>query len=76
MPKPLAAVLPVVALLAACGGKDNAITTTNTENVILNDQQSGAEFRNDDPSFGNDGGGANAVDANATDANIAAMNGA
>jgi hypothetical protein len=73
MPKPLAAALPALALLAACGGKDNAIPTTNTENVILNDQQSGAEFRNDDPSFGND---ANATDTNATDTNATAGNGA
>ncbi|KQM22851.1 hypothetical protein ASE73_01000 [Sphingomonas sp. Leaf24] len=39
------ATLPVLALLGACGGQE--ITTTNDNNVVLNDVYANAAFRND-----------------------------
>lgn len=40
-----AATLPMLALLGACGGND--ISTTNDNNVVLNDSQDNYAFTND-----------------------------
>jgi uncharacterized protein YcfL len=60
--KSAAAVLPVLALLGACGGGQE-IVTTNSGSVVLNDAQANMTFTNDEP-------------ANATGAGLAEVNGA
>lgn len=40
--------LPVVALVSACGG-GNEVVTTNANNVILNDAQENHTFTSDEP---------------------------
>ena len=43
----IASALPVLALLSACGG-GNEITTTNDNNVVLNDAHANYAFSNED----------------------------
>ena len=49
----IASTLPVLALLGACGG-GNDITTTNDNNVVLNDAQANYAFTNDGDMTAND----------------------
>lgn len=49
----IASTLPVLALLGACGG-GNEITTTNDNNVVLNDAQANYAFTNDGDMTAND----------------------
>ncbi|MFV1920021.1 hypothetical protein VPH46_11430 [Sphingomonas sp. MJ1 (PH-R8)] len=66
--------LPLVALLGACGGGEE-VRVTNDENVVLNDSYDNMAFSNDgeDPAnaMGSAGGTDGAMMGNGTDANMA-----
>jgi hypothetical protein len=51
----IASALPVFALLGACGG-GTEITTTNDNNVVLNDAHANFAFTNDGDTPANDAG--------------------
>jgi hypothetical protein len=68
----LAAIAAPLAL-AACGGAANDITTTNTDQVVLNDAQANYVFRNDDEQPSNAEDAANAGMLNGAEAMDAGM---
>lgn len=68
--------LPLVALLGACGGGGDEVRVTNDSNVVLNDSYDNMAFSNDgeDPAnvAGSAGGADGGMMANESDANAMA----